>query len=208
MRITLTGFSKFEGVTENPTELIINSFLEKNSTIASNYYVMKVAVEDVLQHCTEFDYSSSDHLILHLGVHSSTPCMRLEKYGYNNMTFRVVDEAGYQPENQCISSECPFDESLQTDFNLDQIVEQMKAEGRFDCCVSTDPGRYLCNYVYYQSLTRAQNCSGTKFILFLHVPPVHLMSLNDQIQFIEQCLPLLAEQIRVRGRSDGGENQA
>jgi pyroglutamyl-peptidase len=206
MKITLTGFGKFEGVSENPTELIINDFIVKNSSLATEYRVMKVAVEDVLKHCSEFDYSNSAHLILHLGVHSSASSMLLEKYGYNNMTFRVIDEAGFQPENQCISSECPFDESLETDFDLDQIVDKMREEGRFNCCVSTDPGRYLCNYVYYQSLTRAQSCSGKKFVLFLHVPPLHVMSLDEQIQFIARCVPLLAEQVKARNNQNSEGN--
>jgi pyroglutamyl-peptidase len=199
MRITLTGFGVFPGVTENPTELIIKSLQEKNSSIASDYHVLKVSVEDVLEYCSsqtlpthEDANDQQPHLIIHLGVNSSIDCMNFERCAYNNMTFRVQDESGYQPENQCINSDIPLDESLQTDFNLDLVLDKMR--NTYPCNISTNPGRYLCNYIYFQSLTRAQQCGAPKYILFLHVPSLHVMSLDDQIKFIELSIPLLAEQ--------------
>jgi pyroglutamyl-peptidase len=208
MRITLTGFGVFPGVTENPTELIIKNLQEKNSSLASDYHILKVSVEDVLEYCSNQNLSSSHedgdgqdqqqqpHLIIHLGVNASIDCMNFERNAYNNMTFRVQDEAGYQPENQCIVSDYPLDESLQTDFNLDSIVDQMRNSYHYPCNVSTNPGRYLCNYIYFQSLIRAQQCGTSKYILFLHVPPLDVMSLEEQIKFIELSIPLLAEQVQ------------
>lgn len=211
MRITLTGFGVFPGVTENPTELIIQTLQEKGSGVASEYHILKVSVEDVLEYCSyqqqqeqqeqqqEQEQSSQEpHLIIHLGVNSSIDCMNFEQYAYNNMTFRVQDQTGYQPENQCILSNYSLDESLQTDFNLDLILQQIRhsSSSSYRCNISTNPGRYLCNYIYFQSLNRAQQCGRSKYIVFLHVPPLDVMNLEEQVKFIELSIPLLVEQVQ------------
>lgn len=57
-------------------------------------------------------------------------------------------------------------ECLQTTFDLDKVLEKVsgkQADVQFD--VSSDAGRYLCDFIYYTSL----HVNSTP-VLFVHVP--------------------------------------
>ena len=207
-QVILTGFSKFAGVEINPTEVIVNELIERKKDSNISFHILNVSVNDVnlffssLSSSTSTISSSNSSTILentnnspviviHLGVHSGARSFHLEKYGYNNMTFRVPDNLGDQPIDQCITNNLNFNEKLETEFNLDLLFNQLQSE-RFNCCISDDPGRYLCNYIYFQSLLRTE---GNKYVLFIHVPPAEIISIDDQIKFIERCVELLIEQV-------------
>ena len=52
--------------------------------------------------------------------------------------------------------------------------------------VSDDPGRFLCNYVYYRSLERAGSS------VFIHVPPLQVVGLDEQVRFVKSFLEIVA----------------
>jgi pyroglutamyl-peptidase len=62
--------------------------------------------------------------------------------------------------------------------------------------VSTDPGRFVCNYLYYCSLQQQQQqqqrqqqqavSNGTS--LFVHVPSFDVISEEEQRQFVQDLL--------------------
>jgi pyrrolidone-carboxylate peptidase len=49
---------------------------------------------------------------------------------------------------------------------LEPIAQQLS--DMFPCEVSHDPGKFICNYIYYRSLMAA---NPRRFALFVHVPP-------------------------------------
>jgi len=57
--------------------------------------------------------------------------------------------------------------------------------------VSTDPGRYLCNYVFYNSLAVLNNPHA----IFVHVPRVELIPLADQVAAVKALVRLVVEQV-------------
>lgn len=60
-----------------------------------------------------------------------------------------------------------------------------------DVCISTDPGRFLCNYVYYQTLSHClkHKAAGDKSTgVFVHVPPVEVLPLKRQVDFVLRLL--------------------
>ena len=64
------------------------------------------------------------------------------------------------------------------------------AKEGFDVMESYDAGRFVCNYVYYQSLRHALNY-GTKS-LFVHVPLFLIIDQERQLQFVAALLRVLA----------------
>jgi pyrrolidone-carboxylate peptidase len=91
--------------------------------------------------------------------------------------------------------------------------------------VSTDPGRFVCNYIYYYSLhtfqasqsaaavtttTQKQHTETTSIVtdqnnsapnvkcLFLHVPPFTVASLEQQLSFVTDLMTLLENEIAVQ----------
>ncbi|MEW5319847.1 MAG: hypothetical protein WDW38_010971 [Sanguina aurantia] len=98
-------------------------------------------------------------ILLHLGVDAKATGFKLENTAYNNMTFRIPDECGYTPDSAPINPASCLDAPLCTPIDLPQLHTRLMAAGFSDkqCTISHDPGRFLCNYIYYRSLelTRA-----------------------------------------------------
>jgi len=93
-------------------------------------------------------------LLLHLGVGRSTG-FRLESCAYNEATFRIPDQKGYQPnEEPIVSDPChEVGQCYETSLDLEGLQRQMKRDfPGVATAISTDPGRYVCNYVYCKSL--------------------------------------------------------
>ncbi|KAF4038873.1 putative pyroglutamyl peptidase I-like protein [Phytophthora infestans] len=62
--------------------------------------------------------------------------------------------------------------------------------------ISTDPGRYICNYVYYRSLVwvKRQEAKGhpKHLALFVHVPEFRNVAFNDQVALASKIVDLVA----------------
>lgn len=115
-------------------------------------------------------------ILLHLGVDNNATQFKLEQCAYNDATFRVKDERGYQPNNECIplpppaaSTHGEWGECVKTTLNSadlcaelerhensDMIEEEEEEVGSSTVMISTDPGRFVCNYTYYLSLNRCR----------------------------------------------------
>lgn len=98
------------------------------------------------------------------------------------MTFRSPDQSGYQPQQAPIVESLNFDECCTTDINIELLKSDLQQQ-HFNVTISTNPGRYLCNYVYFNSLMELRQ----KTCVFVHVPRVELLPLSDQIRLIT-CL--------------------
>ncbi len=171
--------------------------------------------------------SSATTILLHLGVDSNSTQFKLEQCAYNDATFRVPDERGYQPhcecialvdnnENSCSGMEASSSDShrhpswgkcLQTTIDLQSLCDLLRARTHENVTISTDPGRFVCNYTYYLSLDLchslndenknqqekeeggcANNHEMTYRALFLHVPPFEVIPEDRQIKFIQQVM--------------------
>lgn len=68
------------------------------------------------------------------------------------------------------------------------------------CDISTDPGRFLCNYVYYRSLLHQELHGlprGTRQSVFVHVPPEERIAIADQVKVVLLMLKLLIESLQL-----------
>jgi pyroglutamyl-peptidase len=102
------------------------------------------------------------------------------------MTFRVPDVQGYQPMEAPISPSYAYDSPLTTCLPLSTILEE--AIHKEQVTISTDPGRYLCNYVYYKALLHQQSKGLPLHSLFIHVPSFDVISKDLQVGTIKQLI--------------------
>ena len=63
-------------------------------------------------------------------------------------------------------------------------------KGAYDVMISDDAGRFVCNYVYYQSLRFAEK-NGNKS-LFVHVPLFSRIDEETQMRFTASLLEAIA----------------
>lgn len=204
-RVLLTGFGKFHGVEDNPTKKIIE-YLKANQSselcfdgVCFTLDVLEVSVDGVKD---QIDYSgdasSCYDMYIHLGVDSGSQKIKLEECAYNNMSFRCEDERGYSPMEVAINESCTLDEPLKTAFDVHQICENLQESGivsQQELTTSQDPGRFLCNYVYYRSLTHKSALCQTRNALFIHVPSEEVIPLQRQVQIIQEILKALIQHI-------------
>ena len=188
----------------NPTNLIIEHL--KAELVDENiiYDILETSIQGVDKFHSSLEEESNDchAYFIHLGVSSTATCFNLENIGYNCMNFRVPDEQGNQPENKCIAADKELEGQMRTALDLEDMkknLESLRADGLGDVCISTDPGRFLCNYVYFQSLCHCSSeaCQPatagdcTRTALFVHVPPVELVPLETQIDFVRRMIEYL-----------------
>jgi len=210
IRFHVTGFGPFQGVDNNPTKRL----MEKMPQVIANAPVLissaKVLSWDVFEtsavgalgtlaeimqtHKTsqvrENSESSGATVFLHFGVNSRASDFALEKVAYNDASFRCPDERGWQPCYQPIINSHPLLSPLSTRIPLPLVAAQLKELG-FPVKMSEDPGRFLCNYIYYQSLhfSRINNT----YSMFVHIPPFESISEEIQLTFVVAVINVITK---------------
>ncbi|KAJ6434618.1 hypothetical protein OIU84_018184 [Salix udensis] len=114
--IHVTGFKKFHGVAENPTETIVSNLKEymkkkgmPKGMVLGSCSVLEAAGQggvsplyQILQsaiNSKDSESSSPGRIIwLHLGVNSGATRFAIEHQAVNEATFRCPDEMGWKPQ--------------------------------------------------------------------------------------------------------------
>ncbi|CAN6581793.1 unnamed protein product [Malus baccata var. baccata] len=112
--IHVTGFKKFHGVSENPTETIVSKLTEyvkkkgsPKDPVLGSCSILETAGQGALvalyqtlrSAINEQDTSNSSRTIwLHFGVNSGATKFAIEHQAVNEATFRCPDEMGWKPQ--------------------------------------------------------------------------------------------------------------
>jgi pyroglutamyl-peptidase len=207
----ITGFSEFHGVLENPTKTLVEklrNYLESNPiqyyenlNICSCSVVEVSAVGSLFSLCELLqshsrciqaaEEQSTTMIWLHLVLSGDSKAFHLERLAWNEATFRTADERGWRPDRQLIirSNQSLF-HALETTFPL-AILHQRLQRKNYQVNVSDDPGRFVCNWLYYHSLYFSK-LNNSK-CLFIHVPPFEAISCEAQLNFLGDLINLLTE---------------
>ncbi|KAK6233296.1 hypothetical protein SCA6_003369 [Theobroma cacao] len=205
--IHVTGFKKFHGVSENPTETIVSNLKEytkKNGLpkglILGSCSVLETAGQGALTplyqtlqsalNGKDSESSSSGRIIwLHFGVNSGASRFAIEHQAVNEATFRCPDEMGWKPQKEpIIRADGGISRVQQTSLPVEEITKALAKKG-YEVMTSDDAGRFVCNYVYYHSLRFAEQ-NGTKS-LFVHVPLFLTIDEETQMKFAASLLEVL-----------------
>uniref|UniRef100_A0A5B6ZU85 Putative pyroglutamyl-peptidase 1-like protein n=1 Tax=Davidia involucrata TaxID=16924 RepID=A0A5B6ZU85_DAVIN len=206
--IHVTGFKKFHGVSENPTETIVSNlseFLKKKGLpkglILGSCSILETAGQGALvplyqtlqSSVSKKDSESSNSggvIWLHFGVNSGATRFAIEHQAVNEATFRCPDEMGWKPQKiPIIPADGGISRTRQTSLPVEDITKALAKMG-YEVMTSNDAGRFVCNYVYYHSLRFAEQ-NGIKS-LFVHVPLFLTIDEETQMQFAASLLEVLA----------------
>ncbi|MED6133621.1 hypothetical protein PIB30_029904 [Stylosanthes scabra] len=207
--VHVTGFKKFNGVSDNPTETIVNNLREytkkkglPKGLVLESCNILEAAGQGALDTLyktlqsaisskeSDSGSSTSNKIIwLHLGVNSGATRFAIEKQAVNEATFRCEDEMGWKPQKvPIIPSDGPISQIRTTSLPVEDITKALAKKG-YDVMTSDDAGRFVCNYLYYHSLRFAEQ-NGTKS-LFVHVPLFVTINEDTQMQFVASLLEVL-----------------
>ncbi|XP_057493972.1 uncharacterized protein LOC130779377 isoform X2 [Actinidia eriantha] len=203
--IHVTGFKKFHGVSENPTESIVSNLTDfvgrrglPTGVTLGNCTVLETAGDGALPMLCNIMESgvikgnaNNEQVVwLHLGVNSEAVKFAIERQAVNEATFCYPDALGWQPQQlPIIHEDGGISWSRETSCSVEAILRFLKKKG-FDVTVSDDAGRFVCNYVYYHSLRFAQQRNHKS--LFVHVPLFSTIDEETQMQFAAALLEAIA----------------
>ncbi|KAL2325618.1 hypothetical protein Fmac_024676 [Flemingia macrophylla] len=206
--VHVTGFKKFHGVSENPTETIANNLIEylnkecfPKNLVIGGCYILDTAGQGALLPLyqtlqsaitsKESESSTSNKIIwLHFGVNSGATRFAIERQAVNEATFRCHDEMGWKPQKEpIVPSDGAITSIRETTLPVEEITKALANKG-YDVSTSDDAGRFVCNYVYYHSLRFAEQ-NGTKS-LFVHVPLFSTINEETQMQLAASLIEILA----------------
>lgn len=207
----VTGFGSFGDIQANPTEELAQWFPSTSSTgityLSSTIMVsrdhvdawMRDTFETIVDEITSLRLETGEEqsvYFIHLGVSETlVDGFALEQYAYNECDFRIPDVMGMQPKEEPISGDCERGSRLETGLPVHTVAHDVASTG-YTVSVSDDPGRYVCNYVYYRSLVgcREKATPGvTLQSLFVHVPLEDRVPLDTQKTFLVSLIRHLVE---------------
>ena len=216
----VTGFGPFQNSKVNPTTVIANQLpdhlrdkQEYSKVRLQTTFVIETSAEaaqletdrlreSLIQHQNE--NRNSIVVLLHLGVNYMGTHFQLEQCAYNEANFGIPDERGFQPRNEKVldnATNC-CNSVLTTHLNVEKIHADLKESLRVNgtandsaFVISTDPGRFVCNYTYYCSLSKLNECPNI-YTLFLHVPPFAVVPQEKQLQLILLLMETIQKQLK------------
>lgn len=206
--VHVTGFKKFHGVAENPTETIVGNlkdYMKKRGMpkglILGSCSILDAAGQGALVPLYQrlqaalsggdSESSNSRRVVwVHFGVNSGATMFAIENQAVNEATFRCPDEMGWKPQKvPIVPADGAISRKRETALPVEEMTKVLAKMG-YEVMTSDDAGRFVCNYVYYHSLRFAEQ-NGIRS-LFVHVPLFLTIDEETQMQFAASLLELLA----------------
>lgn len=193
MKILVTSFGPFNGFEENPSNKVMNCLREKLYEIDfPGISICWETLEVTYAFVDQFENRILNHsfdLIIHLGVASLDPMMRLEVLARNNAS--GIDFEGKDPENKFIQA---GKNDIQTNIDLNTLTQICNLYPE-KIRISDNAGAYLCNYVYFKSLLYF----GSKArVLFIHNADFQnnskAVNLEEQTEILFELFKVLIKQ--------------
>jgi len=187
MRILITSFGPFHDFSNNPSNIVMGRIESDFKLNLSPYHEIDYITLDVSYKKVDSfirtmrkDYD----LILHMGVAGNEKKMRFETIARNQANSPDID--GVNKKNAKIIVK--QDNILTTNYPL-FLIKQLKKKYFRYTKISKDAGTYLCNYIYFNSLSANNSRSD---ILFLHIADFQnnevATSLEKQVEIIQETI--------------------
>jgi len=173
-RTLITGFGPFRDVKENPSAELAGLFNRDHA-------VLEVSYKYVYEFWDALEKEGGYDTIICLGLSAKARRMRLELFARNNVG-TTPDVRGETWSTDFIVSEGPpcLGATLMPPdliFAASELLDNKVLE------LSTNPGDYLCNFLYYLLLAGHPAQVG-----FVHVPPFEVVSIEKQYETLARLI--------------------
>jgi pyroglutamyl-peptidase len=169
-RILLTGFGPFPGIVDNPSARLVETlagtrgFARRDCELHTQVLPTEWgAVGTLVPHLLN---SLQPHVTIHFGVSRQARSLRIERSAHNNILPRV-DAAGVLPARRRIQLDGPA--RLESTVAVPRLAATLRENG-VPAHSSAQSGSYLCNFLYYHSLSWAMSRDTATNVLFVHIP--------------------------------------
>lgn len=196
----VTGFSRFHRIFDNPTERLADALATAGVQIdrveLASCSVLQVAAESARRDLDALytriaDLPHARNAVIHLGVNAGARRFALERVARNEATFTCADERGWAPIKHVIDPAFgALSATRHTRVPVGTLARRLCDQG-FDVEVSTDAGRFVCNWLYFHSLAHAHRQNAAT--IFVHVPPVAVVPFDHQLSFLHALIACIAD---------------
>ena len=204
INIYLTGYSVFKGLKENPAEIISKYIFENKDQINTKYTT--ILYNQIFEVNTEYVDKNIDklfsfineknndkntlHIIISFGVAQNRKVNTIETRAQNYIYDLIKNEKIDKFYFDNFFSKNP----------VKNIVKGIQFLKEAECKFSNDAGTYLCNYIFYKTLTHyLKNENICSF--FIHVPLFENYSLEKQCKFLKNFIIVL-EDLYIKGNEE------
>ena len=174
LRCIVAGFDPFGGAKSNPSGEIANLFPDLITVKgAGNFPVEKLLFPTCCKESWKVlkkalkQYKDEDVVLLVSGLAESRMVISLERVALNLRDYRIKDNNGHQHEAAKI--EPGAENALFTTVPVDKVKKTLIKKG-IPCEVSNHAGAFVCNEIYFKSLTYQSAHKHLQAALFVHVP--------------------------------------
>lgn len=186
MSVLVTAFGPFNGRLENASSLVLKELKRTFPKIRTRI----LAVDSVIApaRLKQALRSIRPESLIMLGEAAGSKKIRLETTAWNELDFRIPDIAGRLVTARPIRKNSPA--SLRSTLPLEQIYELLDAAGH-QVSYSDDPGRYLCNQLFYAALDHLKRQSIVIPAGFIHLPLENECSTTSATDAISRIIQML-----------------
>jgi pyroglutamyl-peptidase len=165
VKILITAFGPFAGRPENASSLALRALKRRNPSI----HMRILPVDSVIApaRLRQAVRQLQPDVLLMLGEAAGDQAIRLERLAWNELDFRIPDIAGRQPRAKRIEKDGPV--SFESTLPLQDMERALKA-GDHGVVISEDPGRFLCNQVFYEAMGILRGLPKSCPAGFIHLP--------------------------------------
>jgi len=163
--ILVTAFGPFDGRLENASSLALKELKRSLPEIRTRV----LPVDSVLapSRMKQALAAIRPRALVMLGEAAGSLAIRLESTAWNQLDFRIPDIAGRQPQGREIRPGGPA--TLESTLPLARWQQRLAGEGQ-TVELSSDPGRYLCNQVFYVARDWIERGGRECRAGFIHLP--------------------------------------
>ncbi len=184
MPILVTAFGPFDSRPENASSLALRAL----RTCCPNIRTRILPVDAVIApaRLRQALRTIQPAALIMLGEAAGSKKIRLETTAWNELDFKIPDIAGRKINSRLICPHSPA--SLSSTLPLEKIYQLLDAAGH-EISYSDDPGRYLCNQLFFTALDylKSQPISAG----FIHLPLARDYSTARAVDAISDVIRLL-----------------
>lgn len=196
MTLLLTGFEPFGGDDFNPSGAIAHSLHGTELGVGKVIHGLSLPVSGpaAWQKLSRTIRQVRPRWIVATGV-SGRPGLCIESTAWNEADYRIPDNAGFQPTGARILARGP----ARLEARPAPLLHRARPRHpRLPVRLSTDPGRFVCNFLYYRllHLTNRPDHAACHRAVFLHLPATPEMRRSQQDDRFFHPLDDLRETVR------------
>jgi pyroglutamyl-peptidase len=168
LRVLLTGFGPFPGVSDNPSARLAET-LGTCSSLPDcdlHWQVLPVEWETVAALAPALHETLQPHVMIHFGVSEQSKTFRIERSAHNR-TMPQRDASGALPSAAVVLAQRPRRHDTRVPAAV--LAAHLRTRG-LAATTSRSAGNYLCNFLYYLSLDWGTRQESLPLVLFVHIP--------------------------------------